>query len=335
MYGMQSEPNPASPDTLPGFELFALVKTWMDEDIVEATVRNAITQGATSVFIVDNGSTDETVQRAVNAGAEIAEVYRTEAFDGRLAQALLNAVVARESLRCGADYVWWLYLDNDEFSEGPDGLSIREYLATLDRRFRLVGAHYFNHFPTGKPEYLPGFHPIDFQPSYYDFVPTRTPPCALGHWKHSLQRFDRHGQFLSSNPGAHSGHCYDPLIEPNGGIVTHHFQYRDESFTRAKLELTCGPGSTRTALHTKEGFDGFTRRLQSLDAVYGQRWTDVITVPNKASTNHVPTPWPHVERVRRWYELEELELARSAWASAHMRAQDGAPEGSTPTTRRG
>ncbi len=335
MYGMESEPNPGSPDTLPEFELFALVKTWMDEDIIEATVRNAMTQGATSVYIVDNGSTDETVERAVSAGAEVAEVYRTEAFDGRLVQALMNAVVARESLRCRTDFVWWLYLDTDEFSEGPDGMSIREYLTTLDRRFRLVGARYFNHLPAGKPEYLPGFHPIDFQPLCYEFLPTRTPPCALGHWKHPLQRFDRHGQFLLSNPGSHSAHCYDRLIEPSAGIVTHHFQYREESFTRAKLELTCGPGSTRTGLHTQEGFDGFTRRRQSLDAVYGQRWSDVITLPNKVSTGHEPTPWPDLEGVRRWYEPEKLELARSEWVAESKTAQDDAPEQSAPTSRRG
>ena len=49
-------------------------------------------------------------------------------FDGRLVQPLMNAVVARESLRSRADHVWWLYLDTDEFPEGPSGLTIREYL---------------------------------------------------------------------------------------------------------------------------------------------------------------------------------------------------------------
>ncbi len=110
-------------------------------------------------------------------------------------------------MRSGAAHVWWLYLDSDEFSEGPDGMSVREYLATLDRRFRVVGANYVNHVPHSKPEYLPGFHPIDFQPLCYDFVPARWPPCALGHWKHPLQRFDRLGHFLLSNDGAGSGFC--------------------------------------------------------------------------------------------------------------------------------
>jgi hypothetical protein len=311
---IEHEPNPPDPDTLADFELFAVVKTWMDEDVIEAAVRNAMVQGATRVFIVDNGSTDQTVARAVEAGAAVAEIYQTEWFDGRLVQPLMNAVVARESLRCGAEHVWWLYLDSDEFPEGPDGLSVREYLATLDRRFRTVGARYVNHFPAGKPEYLTGYHPIDFQPLCYEFEPARWPPCPRGHWKHPLQRFDRHGHFLLSNDGAHTGYCSEVLIEPGTAIVTHHFQYRDESLTRAKLELTCGPGSTRTSLHGSTGFDGFLRRRRSLDAVYSQRWSEVDTIPNKLSTSQTPVPWPHLGSVRRWYEPAALESARARWA---------------------
>ena len=167
-----AEANPSQPDVLADFRLFAVVKTWMDEDIIAAIVRNAFTQGAESVFVVDNGSTDATVERAEEAGAIIAEVFDTPAFDGPLAQVLMNAVVARESLRSGADHVWWLYLDSDEFPEGPDGTSLIEYLATLDRRFRVVGSACFNHLPNEKPEYLAGFHPIDFQPLYFEFRPS-------------------------------------------------------------------------------------------------------------------------------------------------------------------
>jgi glycosyltransferase involved in cell wall biosynthesis len=320
---IEHQANPGAPEPLAEFELFAVVKTWMDEDVIEATVRNARAQGATSVFIVDNGSTDRTVQRALAAGAEVAERYETDWFDGRLVQPLMNAVVARESLRSGAAHVWWLYLDSDEFSEGPGGLSVREYLATLDRRFRMVGARYVNHYPSGKPEYVSGFHPIDFQPLCYEFEPARWPPCPRGHWKHPLQRFDRQGHFLLSNDGAHTGYCSEVLIEPSGGIFTHHFQYRDEALTRVKLELTCGPGSTRTSLHGSVGFDGFVRRRHSLDAVYAGRWGDVDTIPNKLSTSHRPSPWPHLDRVRRWYGDAEVEAARVQWA----RRSEGSAEG--------
>jgi hypothetical protein len=49
-------PNPASPDVLDDFKLFAVVGAWMEEDVIEATVRNAFTQGCERVFLVDNES---------------------------------------------------------------------------------------------------------------------------------------------------------------------------------------------------------------------------------------------------------------------------------------
>jgi glycosyltransferase involved in cell wall biosynthesis len=306
--------NPVEPDRLEDFRLFVVMKTWMDEDIVDATVRNAFAQGAESVFVVDNGSTDATVERARDAGATIGEVFDTLAFDGPLAQVLMNAVVARESLRCGSDHVWWLYLDSDEFPEGPDGMSVREYLATLDRSFRVAGSTYFNHLPTGKPEFVPGFHPIDFQPVCYEFLPSWMPMCGQrGHWKHPLQRFDLHGSFIVSRAGSHWGFSPQDLVEPEGGIVTHHFQYREESLTRAKLELTCGPGSTRTGLYGAGKMDGFNRRRRSLDAVYSQRWADVEVESNRTlAASGQPRPWPSMESVRRWYSLGDVGAARLA-----------------------
>ncbi len=61
-----SRPNPEDPDLLTDFLLFAVVKTWMDEDIIEATVRNAFAQGVDCVFLVDNASTDSTLDRAAS-----------------------------------------------------------------------------------------------------------------------------------------------------------------------------------------------------------------------------------------------------------------------------
>lgn len=307
---IRHEANPTQPDTLPDFRMCAVIKTWMDEDVIEATVRNAFVQGAEAVFLVDNASTDATVQNATAAGAFVAEIFDSEVFDGRLVQQLMNAVVAREALRCGAEHVWWLLLDSDEFPEGPDGKTVRDYLGTLDRRFRVVGAEYLNHLPNGKPEYVPGFHPIDFQPLCYRFAPANNPPCALGHWKHPLQRFDRHGHFVSSNDGSHTAYCADPLAEPDKGILTHHFQYRDEELTRAKLEMVCGAGSRRAVLHESAGFKGFVRRQRSLDAVYSRRWADMHLAPNAHSpSERDPKPWPNLPRLRRWYAIEEAEAA--------------------------
>jgi hypothetical protein len=294
------EENPVHPERLDDFRLFAVIKTWMDEDIIEATVRNAFVQGAERVFLVDNASSDATIANAEAAGATVAEIYETEAFDGRLIQPLVNAVVARESLRSDAEHVWWMLLDSDEFPEGPDGLTVREYLAGLDKRFRIAGASFMNHVPDRKPEYVPGFHPLDFQALYYPFEPLNHAPCPLGHWKHPLQRFDRHGQFILSNEGAHLAFASERLIEPSVGVVIHHFQYRDEARTRARLQLIHDTG--RDALHSSAGWNSFERRRRSLEAIYTQRWDEVETPPNRqAEASRRPQPWPGVASARRWY----------------------------------
>jgi len=313
-----AEANPPDPDVLGAFSFFAVIKTWMDEDIVTATAKNAFAQGVEAVYLVDNASTDATVERALAAGAVLAESYETDVFEGRIPQVLMNAVVARVSLSCRSPYVWWLYLDTDEFPEGPDHMTLSEYLAGLDRRFRVVGSTYFNHVPAGKPEYIEGFHPIDFQPLCEEFRPARHPPCHDGHWKHPLQRFDRDGLFIASDEGYHSAtvRTHVPLLEPIGGIRTHHFQYREEQRTRAKLEMTCGPGSIRTALHQSIGNAGFAKRRKSLDAVYAQRWDDVVGLPNSRSrTGFTPTPWPDPTSTRRWYGPDELAAARTQWVA--------------------
>ena len=309
----EQEQNPVDPHPLDDFRVFAVIKSWMDEDIIEATVRNAFLQGAERVFLVDNASTDATVANAEAAGATVAEIYESEAFDGRLVQPLVNAVVARESLRSGAEHVWWMLLDSDEFPEGPNGRTVREYLAGLDARFRIVGASFMNHLPDRKPEYLPGFHPLDFQPLYYPFEPMNHAPCPLGHWKHPLQRFDRHGQFLASNEGSHLAFASERLLEPTNGIVIHHFQYRDEVRTRARLQLI--RDTQRDELHSSAGWNSFERRRRSLEAVYSQRWDEVDTPPNRrAEESRSPQPWPESASVRRWYTRPAADIGTTVGA---------------------
>ena len=111
----------------------------MEADVIGATVANAFAQGCDRVYLVDNDSADATVAEAVSAGAQFRgvvldrEVRRTPSSRhheprgrGRVADS-------------GAEHVWWLWLDADEFPHGPGGLTVREYLATLDRRYRIVG----------------------------------------------------------------------------------------------------------------------------------------------------------------------------------------------------
>jgi hypothetical protein len=311
------EPNPAPPELLGDVRFFAVLGTWMEQDIVEATVRNAFAQGVEAVYLVDNASTDATVERALAAGATLAESFETEDYDERIRILLMNSVVARVSLESKASHAWWLWLDADEFPEGPDGMTIAEYLATLDSRFRLVGATYYNHFPTSKPEYIPGFHPLDFQPMCEMYVAYQQRFCDQPHWKHPLQRFDRGKAFLSAIAGFHTATQWTnaPLIEPHVGIVTHHVQYRDEAATRARMEEMCG-APARNASNDALNHRTIGRRFDSLDAIYAQQWDRVNNLRGEEPMLGVhPTPWPHVSSTRRWYQPSELEAARASWAA--------------------
>lgn len=272
----ESEANPDHPELLPDARLFAVLGTWMEQDVVEATVRNALAQGVEAVYLVDNASTDATVERAVGAGATLAESFRTEVYEERIRILLMNGVVARMSLASEAAHVWWLWLDGDEFPEGPAGTTVADYVRGLDRRFRLVGSTYYNHFPTTAPAYVPGFHPLDFQPMCERFVPEQPGYCTQPHWKHPLQRFDRSGPFLGSLMGFHGATLLmgEPVIEPVGGIVTHHFPYREEAATRRRMELLCG-GVARNRYNDSIGNSSIKKRFDTLDAVYRGAWDEV------------------------------------------------------------
>ncbi|HXW32944.1 MAG TPA: glycosyltransferase family 2 protein [Acidimicrobiales bacterium] len=307
-----SEPNPEEPDLLGDFRLFAILGSWMEEDVVEATIRNAFAQGVETVYLIDNDSTDATVDRAIAAGATLVERFHTELYEERVRILLMNSAVARISLASGEDHIWWLWMDADEFPEGPDGLTIREYLGTLDRRFRIVGGSYYNHFPVEKPESLPGFHPVDLQPMCELFAPVRPRYCFQPHWKHPLQRFDRAGPFMMSIMGFHTATLLmgEEVLEPTGGIVGHHVQYREESNTRARMELLCG-GGDRNQYHHATGNKSMRRRFKTLDAIYSQSWAEADNLG--AGHGVDPKPWVYESPPIRWYDASDLKEAVAAW----------------------
>ncbi len=301
--------NPSDPEPLePGaFLLFALFKAYNNEHMISGSVRNAFAQGVDRVFVLDNGSTDKTLERAEAAGATLAKRVETEWFDEGLLTALIQGIVVEQSIGAGAQHVWWLFLDHDEFPEGPDGLTVKEYLLTLDRRFRVVGSTFLNHIPTGKPEYISGFHPLDFQP--YCYILDREGNCAFNHHKHPLQRFDRGHHFLNCSNGAHSISSHDTSAywEPDG-IVTHHFQYGEEEATRTAVLQAAGRYVVYEETNPKKF--GATLRLPTLDAVYSGQWDKVTAKPGGPTVADMnPQLWPH--EPLRWYSKEDLQGAQT------------------------
>ena len=301
--------NPAMPDVLDDFRLFAIIGTWMEEDVIEATVRNAFAQGCERVFLVDNDSPDDTVARALGAGAELADSFPTSRYEERLRIRLLNETVSRISIGDCSDHIWWLWLDADQFQHGPRGLTIREYLVNLDRSFRIVGARFFNHYPSDGLQYVSGFHPLDFQPLCEE-LSFRT--CWAWHRTHPLRRFDRdRPAILGDDVGLHRASSDEqPLFEPVEAVFDHHFPFRLKEVTLRRLQALFSPAhSSSGRVDPSDPVHGhMTARLQALEAVYAQDWEKVpLELVGGCRRPHAkPVPWqelvePEHRPVKRWY----------------------------------
>ena len=231
-------PNPPQHRPLADFRFFAVLGTWMEEDVVEETIEAAFAQGCERVYLVDNDSPDQTVKRALAAGAVLARSFRTPHYDEQLRLALMNEVVREVSDHEADEHLWWLWMDADEFPHGPRGLDLRTYLEGLDRRFRVVGARYFNHYPGPGPAVQPGRSLLEAQPLCEEMI---FPMCPEGHRKHPLLRFDLLGPDIRCGVGFHQASCPGPvLVEPAEPMFLHHFPFRDPALTRARLEALWG-----------------------------------------------------------------------------------------------
>jgi hypothetical protein len=300
-----AEENPAEAECLPSFRLFAVLDTWMEEDVVAATVANCFLQGCEAVYLVDNDSPDRTVETAVQAGAVVARVYPTERFDKVEKMKQMHDVVEEVSRAANADHVWWLWVDADEFYRGPGGSTLRTYLGSLDRRFRIVGGRFFQHFPSREPAYVVGHHPLEFQPLCYE---TPLPNCELGHARHSLQRWDRTGPPITCHDGFHTAESSEALLEPALPVLFHHFPYRAEAVTRRRLAtLTESENGTSRIANVANAAFHMQLRLHSLDAVYRRRWDEVAFYP-PLTRGWVPElknwdDWvdPTERQIPRWY----------------------------------
>jgi hypothetical protein len=265
--GIRAAANPPGPFRRPlrSFRFFAVLGTWLEEDVVEATVASCFRQGCERVYLVDNASSDRTVERAVAAGAIHARTFESERYDELERVRELQAVVDEVSRAEGERHVWWLFLDADELYEGPRGLTVREHLESLDRRFRIVGARYLNHLPE------PGGPYDAAQPLCYELAHAWY--CPAGHWKHPLVRWDRDRSPIVVEHGFHTARCDVPLVEPAETVVCHHIPYRDPTVTRRRLEELFRTGRGRpddgAAIH-------MDLRLRSLDAIYEGRFGDAL-----------------------------------------------------------
>ena len=120
--------------------LNAVLCVWNEEDVIAATVRHALAQGCSNVFIVDNASSDGTVAAAVEAGAVLAASFDSKYFNEDLKVTYLNEVVRRWNAQHDPEQVWWLFADADEFPALNCGLRLVDFLEQLDPAVHRCGA---------------------------------------------------------------------------------------------------------------------------------------------------------------------------------------------------
>lgn len=208
--------------------LNAVLCVWNEEDIIESTVKHLFKQGCANVFIVDNMSTDKTVENAIHAGAILATQFKSKYFDELRKIAYLNTVVKNYNDKIDEEHVWWMYVDADEFPNINADLTILDFVRQLDPSIRAVHGYHYNHIPTHPPYHMSPYHPADFQP-----ICTKTHTSKI-----PLLRYDKDKPHLYSAGGAHTLDTCDEMIQVAMDVINiHHFLYRRPENTISRLRL--------------------------------------------------------------------------------------------------
>ena len=286
-----------------------------EADIIESTVTHAFAQGCAQVFLIDNGSTDDTVAKAIHAGARLADSFTDKYFDETQKISRLNSVVKRYNDQSAEEHLWWLYLDADEFPDVDREGRILDFLQASDSSVRLVHGHMFDHVPTHPPYHIPGRHPADLMPVAEKSRTSKIP----------LIRYDKGKAHLYSCGGAHSlDTAGESLPIVKDVLDIHHFPYRKPEHTLARLKLLVqkdADGSSRV-----DWCDERARRLQrspaarsdwrdrcdTLQEVY-RRNQDLALMRNKTVY--------HYKNLTRWYDAGAPIPRDGCSAREHARAQ--------------
>ena len=276
--------------------LNAVLCVWNEADIIEACVRNAFAQGVDNVYLIDNGSTDETVPLALAAGARLAATLDTGFFEEKVKYGAINQVIAEVNRDAGQPFTWWLILDADEFPDTGLGLTLRQFLDRLGQaepNVNLVPAVLLEHLPTHPPYNLPGLHPIHCQPFADRFGSNKLP----------LIRYERGKPHITSMGGAHTYHTEDGsyLTGTAHKLVFHHFNYRRPEDVLRRLRLMTEPrpdGSRRI-----DRMDEYSRKHFGLRSMYWDRLENLGQFYRDNLYRHLfdfpgggqdvpPGPWP-------------------------------------------
>lgn len=153
--------------------LVAIMAAYNEQDIIGTAVAHLVSQGA-SVYLLDDGSTDGTVEAARTAAGE--RLVGCESLsgpeDGQPATFRWSRILQRKAeLAASIDADWFIHQDADEFRDSPwPHLSLAEAVTLVGRLgWNAVDFEVFN-FPPTRGEFKPGgelattfthFHPAE------------------------------------------------------------------------------------------------------------------------------------------------------------------------------
>ena len=269
--------------------LNAVMCVWNEEDIIESTVKHAFAQGCSNVFVVDNASTDKTVDVAKNAGAKLAAIFETKDFNEDQKVAHLNATVNYINDSTAEEQIWWLYIDADEFPNFDNDITIIDTLKQLDPSIRAVQGYMFDHIPTHQPYHVQGYHPADFQPICAKTSVSKVP----------LLRYDKGHPHLWSIGGAHDFITHGETIPVlKDFLQIHHFPYRNPEFTF--------PRAKKLAQKRNAWYKKFLNQVNAPNkSAYDERYNQLKSAYDKYKNFALKTRTLiyNYKNIVRWYDI--------------------------------
>jgi peptidoglycan hydrolase CwlO-like protein len=137
----------------------AIVSAFNEQDIIAQVVRDLIAQRV-SVYVLDNGSTDQTaaeVGRFVGRGVIGLEKFPPDGDAGTGLYEWERILKRKEQLAHELDAQWFIHHDADEFREGPwEGLDLAASIEKVDRfGYNAIDFELLNFWPT-HDDFRPG-----------------------------------------------------------------------------------------------------------------------------------------------------------------------------------
>jgi glycosyltransferase involved in cell wall biosynthesis len=300
--------------------LNAVMCVWNEEDIIFSTVRHAFAQGCSNVYVIDNGSSDRTIDEARRAGASHFATFHSRYFDETKKIAHVNTAVETLNASFSDEAVWWLYLDADEFPSILTSITIRDFLRKIDADCRAVHGFLYDHLPTHEPYMAHGLHPADFMPLCAKTDTAKIP----------LLRHDKGKKPLFSMGGAHTFAASEAINTLHDILVIHHFQYRRPQDTRKRLSMLARKSPDGAA--RLDWMDEYAQKVQGKPrSMYYERLAQLEQsyADNRFLHLAADSLTYDYKKLARWYDplspfwsgdatMEENSVAFHIWKATHL-----------------